>query len=111
MTTFTATWSNPTLTASPFPSTTFSTASVTAFTGTISAYNFSGGLTNGQYVIIIPASGGTITIIPPPTPSLNTINFNFSANITVSDGRSAIMTVVYDGAKYYVSCSAFNSSN
>jgi len=111
MGTFTSTWSTPTLTAT-FPSTqTFSTATVTGFTGTISAYTFSGGVSGGQYVILLLASGGAITITPLSGGGTTAINFNFSSNISVTSGKYAVMTVVYASSKYFVSCSAFNSSN
>jgi len=110
MSSFSATFSSPTLSA-VFPTTaTFATATVTGFTGTISAFTFNGGVTNGQYVIIIPASGGAITITPLTTALQSTRYFNFSASVSVTSGKYAVMTVVFDGTRYYVSCSAFNSN-
>ena len=109
MNTFSPTWSTPTLTAT-FPGTLFATGSVTGFTGTISAYSFSSAITNGQYVIILTASGGAITITPLTSAAQTTYYFNFSSNITVNNTKYALMTVVYDGTRYYISCSAFNSN-
>jgi hypothetical protein len=107
----TATYSSPTLSVT-FPNVIFATAILTGIVagGTISAYSFVGSpVTNGQYVIIIPATGGAVTITPLTT-SQPLIYFNFSGTITVSSGKYAILTAVYDGTRYYVSCSAFNSN-
>jgi hypothetical protein len=109
MNTFTPTWSTPTLTAA-FPTTLIATGSVTAFTVTISAYSFSSGVTNAQYFIILSASGGSITITPLTSAAQTVYYFNFSANITVNTNKYAIMTVIYDGTRYYISCNAFNSN-
>jgi hypothetical protein len=109
MNTFTPTQSAGTLTAA-FPTTLFATGSVAGFTGTISAYSFTPGVSSGQYVIILTASGGTITITPLTSAAQSVYYFNFSSNITVNTGKYAVMTVVYDGTRYYISCSAFNSN-
>ena len=109
MNTFTPTRATTTLTAA-FPTTLFATGSVTAFTGTISAYSFSSGVSSGQYVIILTASGGTITITPLTTALQSVYYFNFSGSITVTSGKYAVMTVISDSTRYYISCSAFNSN-
>jgi hypothetical protein len=106
-----ATYSSPNLSVT-FPNVIFATTTVTGITagGTISSYNFTGSpVINGQYVIIIPATGGTVTITPLTSAAQSLIYFNFSGSITVNSGFYAIMTAVYDGTRYYVSCSAFNS--
>jgi hypothetical protein len=108
MNTYTASYAPSTLTAN-FPSSIFGTASVPFFTGTISSYTFNGGVQNGQYVIILNASGGTITVNPPSTGG-TTIYSNFSSSITVNTNRYGLLTVVYDGTRYYLSGSAFNTN-
>jgi|LakMenEpi03Aug12_release.lakeMendotaPanAssembly.Ray.scaffolds.fasta_scaffold23926_6 hypothetical protein len=111
MNTFSPTFSLPnTLVADFGTNNLFATGTVTIPGGTISDYTFSNGLTNGQYVIIIVASGGSVTINPLTGNVQSTRYFNFSGSITVNSGKYAIMTVVRDSARYYISCSAFNSN-
>jgi len=109
MNSFTPTYDSLTITAN-FLNNVFGTGSL-SLTGnpTISNYDFIGAVSTGQYVIIIHASSGTVTISPLSSGQI-TYYFNFSGNITVSIGKYAIMTAVYDGTRYYVSCSAFNNN-
>jgi hypothetical protein len=93
-----------------FPSSIFGTSSVFDISKNITDYSFNGGITNGQYVIILrDSSSGAITI-GPPISSGTTYYSNFSSALTVSGGKYGILTVVYDGARYYLSGSAFNQN-
>ena len=108
MNTFTSTWNTPTLNAT-FPSGIFGTSTVSSFTGTISTYGFTGGVANGQYVIILPAVAGIITVNAPSLLSSPPVYTDFSSALTVSSGRRGILKVIYDGTSYYLSGSAFNT--
>lgn len=108
MNAFTPTYSSPTITAN-FLGNLFATGTVANVTGTISAYSFSGAVTTGQYVIIIQATGGTVTITPLST-GQTTYYFDFSTSIIVNNTHYGIMRVNYDGTRYYISCSAFNTN-
>jgi len=108
MNAFTPTYSSPTITAN-FLGNLFATGTV-SLTGTISAYSFSGAVTTGQYVIIIQATGGNVTISPLTSGGQTTYYFDFSTSITVNNTHYGIMRVNYDGTRYYISCSAFNTN-
>jgi hypothetical protein len=108
MNTYTTSYAPSTLTA-VFPSSIFGTSSLDVSTGNITTYAFSGGVANGQYVIIIrDTSTNNITL--GPASGGGTIYSNFSSAITVQTSKYGLLTVVYDGARYYLSGSAFNTN-
>ena len=108
MNTYTTSYAPSTLTA-VFPSSIFGTSSLDVSTGNISTYSFSGGVANGQYVIIIKdTSTNSITLAP--ASGAGTLYSNFSSSISVNTNRYGLLTVVYDGTRYYLSGSAFNTN-
>lgn len=110
---------NINLTPSSLGSTTYASSTLTVdfvnqptgiFSATIDSsmntISFSNGVTGGQYVIYISASGGTRTIAS--TLGGTTNRTNYTTTLSLATTSSAVMTVSYDGTRYLIACSIFS---
>jgi hypothetical protein len=83
------------------------TLTFTGTTNTVSNIFVTNGVTNGQYVIGLTNSGsGALTVVPY---NADPYHSNFASNITINAGKWGLVTCVYIGTKYFISCSSFNT--
>jgi hypothetical protein len=78
----------------------------------ISAYSFSNAVTSGQYTIAFSINSGVTLTLNSLVPVDSIYRFSFaSISATGSGGVSAyiLLSVTYDGTRYYITGAAFNS--
>lgn len=79
---------------------------------TISAYAFSNAMASGQYTIVFNINSGFTLTLNSLSPLNSTYRFSFaSISATGSGGSSAyiVLSITYDGTRYYITGAAFNS--
>jgi microcystin-dependent protein len=83
------------------------TFTFTGTTNTVSNIFVTNGVTNGQYVIGLTNNGsGALTVVPY---NADPNHSNFASNITIHAGKWGLVTCVYIGTKYFISCTSFNT--
>jgi hypothetical protein len=79
---------------------------------TITAYTFSNAMVSGQYSIVFNINSGFTLTLNSLSPINSTYRFSFaSISATGSGGASAyiVLSITYDGTRYYITGAAFNS--
>jgi hypothetical protein len=90
----------------------FASKSVGIFTATLNAnmtgISFSNGVTGGQYVIYVTASGGTRTIASTLSGTTNRTNYTASGAVSVATTATGIITITFDGTRYLIATSSYS---
>lgn len=79
-------------------------------TGNISSLNFSGGVSNGTYIVYLTSSASSSLILKKDTNMVPLLFINGGANQTlqVTSSSYILLTVIFDGTSYFLSASTFS---
>jgi hypothetical protein len=78
---------------------------------TINIYSFTNDVASGQYSITFTINSGSTLTLNAVTPISSTYRVSFASVSATGSGSSAyiVLTVLYDGSRYYLSAAAFNN--